>query len=89
MIWYYLILFITSVLNVTFSWLPKVETLPVIMGIDVDAQLVLGMNLINRLSELFWMMGDLLIAAKVMLGYYMIKMVLKFFLGHRAPGSHK
>jgi hypothetical protein len=87
MIWYYLILFITSILNVTFSWLPKVETLPIIMGVDVDAQLLAGMGLINRLSELFWMMGDLITAAKIMLGYYVIKMVLGFFLGSRSPGS--
>lgn len=87
MIWYYIILFITSILNVTFSWLPKVETLPTILGVDVDTQLLFGVHLINRLSELFWMMGDLVAAAKIMLGYYVIKMVLRFFLGHRAPGA--
>jgi hypothetical protein len=85
MIWYYLILFITSVLTAAFSWLPKVETLPQILGVDIDTQLVNGVALFYYVSDVIWPMRDVFLGAMVLLGYYAIKMVLRFFFGHRAP----
>ena len=85
MIWYYLILFTTSLLNVVFSWLPKVETLPNLMGVDIDATLVNGIGMLYSFNSTFWMIGDVMTGFLVLLGYYAIKIVLIVFLGHRAP----
>lgn len=85
MIWYYLILFITTLLTATFSWLPKVETLPTVLGVDIDTQLTNGLGMFYTVSDTIWPLRDVFLGALVLLSYYSIKMVLRFFLGHRAP----
>ena len=85
MIWYYLILFITSILTATFSWLPKVETLPEILGVDIDAQLSSGVGMFYALTDTFWPLRDIFLGALVLFGYYAVKLILRAFLGHRAP----
>lgn len=85
MIWYYLILFVTTVLTAAFSWLPQVNTLPNILGIDIDTQLSQGMSMLYNFANSIWPIHDVLLGMIFLLGYYGIKMVLTFFLGHRAP----
>ena len=85
MIWYYLILFVTSLLTAVFSWLPQVETLPEILGLDIDAYLVLGMGYFYSFATAFWPLYDLFVGVTFYIGYLVLKMVLRFFLGHRAP----
>lgn len=85
MIWYYLILFITSVLTAVFSWLPQITTLPQVLGIDIDTTLVTGVGMLKSFTVAFWMIGDVISGFLVLLGYYAIKVVLVVFLGARAP----
>ncbi len=83
----YLVLnLITLVLNGIFGWLPVVEHLPTINGYDIDGALVSGVGMFNRLAENIWPLLDMFYAFLVLLGYYVVKMGLKFILGHRAPG---
>lgn len=85
MIWYYLILFVTNLLTAVFNWLPKVETLPTILGVDIDAQLTAGMGLFYAYTAAVWPVHDVFIGFLILLSYYATKMVLRFFLGHRTP----
>lgn len=85
MLWYYIILFISTVLGYAFNWLPKVETLPLILGVDIDAQLVSGMGMFYTYAQAVWPIYIVFQGALILLAYYAIKMVLRFFLGHRAP----
>ncbi len=85
MIWYYLILFITTLLTAVFSWLPTVATLPQILGVDVDTYLVQAVGYFYAFINAFWVLGDLFGAVLFYIGYLALKMVLRFILGHRAP----
>lgn len=85
MIWYYVILFITTTLSAAFSWLPKITTLPTILGVDIDGQLSSGMASFYGFANVFWPIKDVFLGALVLFAYYGIKMILRFFLGHRAP----
>lgn len=86
MIWYYVLMFITTLFTEVFSWLPKVTTLPTIGGIDVDASLSLGVGYFNAYINAFWPIYDLFQAVLFYIGYLVLKnIVMRFFLGHRAP----
>lgn len=85
MIWYYVILFFTSLLSAVFSWLPKIDTLPSIMGVDIDTQLSQGVGYFYAFAHVVWPIYDVMLGALTLFTYYGIKMVLRFILGHRAP----
>jgi len=85
MIWYYLLLFFTTLLTATFSWLPKIETLPTVLGVDIDTQLSTGVGMFYTFASAVWPVYDVFLGMLILLTYYTIKMVLRFFLGHRAP----
>lgn len=87
MILYYILLWFTSLLTAVFSFLPTVTALPTILGVDVDAQLTNTVGMIYGISSAFWVIGDLFKAFLFLMGYYVMMMVLRFFLGHRAPGN--
>lgn len=69
--------------NAVFGWFPTVETLPTILGIDLDYQLELYIGMIYRLSESLWIIADLIVILKLVLAYYLAKLVLRFFFGAR------
>lgn len=85
MIWYYLILFVTTLLTAAFSWLPQITTLPTFLGVDIDSQLSSGVGMFYTFAGVVWPVQIVFSGFLVLLGYYGIKMVLRFFLGHRAP----
>lgn len=74
-----------SILTAIFSFLPRVTTLPTIMGVDVDGFLSTAVGSFYSLSNSIWPLRDLFLAGVVWLGYLFIKMLLKIFLGSRAP----
>jgi hypothetical protein len=88
MIFYFVLLFITSILTTIFSWLPTVTTLPTINGINVDTSLVEAVGMFHAYVTSIWVLGDLFEGVIFYVSYLAIKMALRFFLGHRAPGSH-
>ena len=88
MIWYYVLLFFVSMLNIIFSPLGVVTSLPTILGVNLDTQFSDGIGFLHSFVTYFWMYGDVMIGATILLSYYMLKMFLKLILGHRAPGLH-
>jgi hypothetical protein len=76
---------IVVVLSVVFGWLPDVHTLPQIMGYDIDTALVNGMGQINTIMASVWVLKYLVGGFLFIMGYHLIKMVLKFILGSRSP----
>jgi hypothetical protein len=90
MIWTYLILFLASLVTglLKVLHLQPVTTLPNILGVDVDAALVNGVSLFHTFITVFWPVYYMFIGALFILGYVVLKnIVLRFFLGHRAPGT--
>lgn len=79
-----ILIFIGAIL----SWLPTVQKLPAVNGYDIDAALSNGMSMFYNLESNIWFLGIIFSGFIVLIGYYSTKMVLKFFLGHRAPGLH-
>lgn len=72
-------------LNALFSWLPTVEFLPAIADFDIDTALVEGIGQLRALANDFWFITNIFAGLLFLLGYYALKQVLRFFLGHRAP----
>ncbi len=70
------------------SWLPVVTKLPAVNGYDIDTALVQGMGFFYSVETNIWPLGIVFAGFIFLIGYYTLKMVLKFFLGHRAPGLH-
>lgn len=88
MIWYYLLLFVTTLFNAMFSFLPTVTALPVVNGVNLDLTLSQMVGYFNNFIESFWMIGDVWYGALFLLAYYVLKMVLKLLLGARSPSGH-
>jgi hypothetical protein len=76
------------VIGAIFSILPIVYTLPTIAGYDIDAALVSGIGQFNVFTTAFWPLSVMFQGFLVIMLYYALKMGLRFFLGHRAPGQH-
>ncbi len=73
-------------LSVLLSWLPTITTLPPMFGVDIDSALVSGMGVFNAITASFWPIADAFSAFLFLMGYYGLKnLLLRFFLGHRAP----
>jgi hypothetical protein len=81
----FLLSIIVNILTVIFGWLPSIQTLPKIMGFDIDSALVTGMGQLNTVISSVWVLGYLMGGFLVIMGYYGLKMTLRFFLGSRAP----
>lgn len=81
----FLINVVVIVLAALFSWLPTVDKLPTIVGFDIDTALVSGVGQFKALTNVFWFLSIIFSGFLFLLGYYALKQVLKFFLGHRAP----
>ncbi len=82
------IIMLTILLNGIFEYLPTITKLPEILGVDIDGQLVYGVQLINSIIPAFWVIGDVFKGAFVLLLYYAGKMLLRLLLGNRAPAAH-
>ncbi len=78
--------FLVLIVGVVFSWLPKVTALPTINGYDIDAALVTGMGYVQTFFTTFWPLQIMFNGFLVLMAYYIVKMTLRFFLGHRSPG---
>lgn len=85
MIFYYIILFVSTLLTEVFSWLPVVHTLPPILGVDIDTQLSQGMGMFYAFATAIWPLLDVFYGFLALMFYYSVKMVLRIFLGARAP----
>lgn len=91
MIWTYLVLFLVEAFTrlLTTLNLQPVITLPQVLGIDVDSLLLQGVGMSKEFFFTFWAIGDMFVAALVILSYLVLKNIaLRTFLGHRTPGTH-
>lgn len=79
---------VIGLLGGVLQWLPDVTTLPAIAGYNIDAALVSGTAAFYTFIGAVWPIGYAVAGFFVLMGYYTTKMILKFFLGHRAPGLH-
>lgn len=79
---------IITLLEIVFSWMPDVTTLPTIGGYDIDAALVTGVGSFKEYITVVWPIAVVFEGLMFLLGYYFLKMILKFFFGQRAPGAH-
>lgn len=78
---------VTFVIKFVSELWPVVETLPVINGFDIDGTLVLGLAQVNQFFETFWPLAIMFGGFLFLMGYYIIKMTVKFVFGHRTPGN--
>jgi hypothetical protein len=81
-----LINLLVLILGAIFSWLPVVTTLPTIAGFDIDGALSTGIGQLHTFTQTFWPIQYMFNGFLFLLLYYMLKMAVTFFLGHRAPG---
>lgn len=79
---------IVLIIGAIFSILPQVTTLPTIAGFDIDAALVSGMGEVNAFFNAFWFAKYMFGGFLVLMSYYSLKLIIRFIVGHRAPGSH-
>ncbi len=80
--------FFVLAMSVLFSWTKVVTKIPNIIGYDIDSALSNAMGQFTIIGRSFWFLKDLVLGFIAIMGYYLLKMTLKFFLGHRAPGTH-
>lgn len=81
---------ITLILNVfvmfvgsVFSFLPAVTVLPTIGGYDIDTALVTGVGQLRLIMQSFWWLEVVFQGFLFLMGYYAVKLIVKFFFGHR------
>ena len=74
-------------LGAVFSWLPQVTTLPSVGGFDIDSALVTGIGQFNAFATTFWPLYIMFQGFLAIMGYYIIKIGIKFFFGSRSPVS--
>lgn len=79
---------IVLIIGAVFSLLPAVDKLPEIGGVDIDTELVTGIGQLHAFMTAFWPLIYIFGGFLVILGYYGLKMGLRFLIGHRAPGHH-
>lgn len=74
-----------AIVSVILSWLPTIDTLPTIVGYDVDGAFTTAMGQVNSILSTFWMLQYVFSGFLIILGYYIAKITLKFFFGNRSP----
>ncbi len=76
---------IVLILGAIFSWLPQVTVLPHIVDYDIDSALNDGVGQLYFFMNAMWPIKILFQGFLALCAYYAIKMIIKFFLGSRAP----
>lgn len=76
---------VVLILGAVFSWLPQITTLPNIVDYDIDTALVTGVGQLKSFLQAMWPIGVMFQGFLAILFYFTIKIILRFFLGHRSP----
>lgn len=71
-----------------FGWLPVIDKLPTIAGFDLDTAISTNIGYMNNIFSVIWPLRDMFYGFMVLMSYYVIKMVLRLFLGSRTPTAH-
>lgn len=86
MIFISILQFVVAILAALLSWLPNVSSLPTVLGVDVDANMINAMSYFYSATDSFWPVRDLFIGVLFYTTYLGIKLLARLMLGHRAPG---
>lgn len=76
---------ITTFLAILFGWLGTVDRLPVVLGYDIDTTLLTGVGYITGLFSTYWPLYYVMGGFAILTTYYLIKMIIIAWLGHRMP----
>lgn len=87
MITIFLVNIVLLIIGSIFSFLPVVDRIPDILGYDIDTAFVTGISAFHRFGQAFWPELDIFYGFLLIMGYYALKLILTFFLGHRTPGK--
>ena len=79
-----LLVIFTVALSLIFAWFPIITTLPTIGGFDIDSALVNGMGQFNTFVNAFWFLEVIFQGFLFLMGYYTLKLLLRFLLGNRS-----
>jgi hypothetical protein len=79
-----ILLIVTTLL----SWLPDALTLPTIGNVNIDTSFANGVGYVHYLGEIFPPLTTILTAAIIYLSFKVVMILLKVFLGSRAPNTH-
>lgn len=63
-----------------------VTHLPLIGGYDIDATLTTNIGYVYRFFYYVWVLGDVMLGALFLWGYYAAKVMVRTLLGHRGFG---
>lgn len=85
MLIYNLLLSLVKMMNIAFAYVPQATKLPTFFGIDLDYYLGIGVSGYKLLMAIFPPFQTILTAAVVYLGWRLILLGLKVFLGSRLP----
>lgn len=81
----FLLNIVVLVLSIIFGWLPLIEKLPSIVGYDIDTALSNGMGQLAFVISNVWPLQVFFQGFLFLMGYFVLKMVVKVFFGSRAP----
>ena len=76
------------IVGALFSLFPVVTVLPTIVGFNLDAALVTGAGQLNTFLIAFWPIKTMFQGFLFLMGYYAVKIGIRFLIGHRTPGSN-
>lgn len=76
---------LVMIVGTIFSWLPEITTLPTMFGYDIDTALVTGMGYVQTFFNTFWVLEIMFQGFLILMLYFLTKMVIRFFIGHRTP----
>jgi len=79
-----LIAILLGTLEIIFSWLPSVETLP----FGIDSALTLAVSYFRGAIDTLPYLEIVWTCFLYLVGFEILMLLLKFFLGHRAPGNN-
>lgn len=88
MIWAYILAFFVAIIGFVLQNDPTVTTLPTINGTNLDTTMQQAIAYFHTITVTMWYIGDVWTGALILMGYYALKMFLRFILGYRAPGTH-
>lgn len=77
--------FVVAVVGLTLSIFPTITKIPNVLGYDIDTALVSGIGSLNSFLDTFWPIKIMITGFLYLLGYYSLKIALKFIFGHRSP----
>ena len=78
---------LVNIVNVIMALFPDASKLPTIAGYDIDTALQNASGQFHYFMTVVWPIGVLFQGFLVLMAYYLLKMIVRLFLGSRIPGQ--